>query len=144
MKNIKIWTDGSCLGNPGKGGWAYRIVYASHCKEHAGGVAHSTNNRMELMAVIQALSALKEPCVVDIYTDSKYVQQGMMQWVPVWQKNNWRLSTGKAVLNKDLWVALYEQAQGHSISWHWVKGHHEDVDNARVDFLAREAAEKVE
>ena len=141
MKNIQVWTDGSCLGNPGPGGWAYVMLCDGVYREDAGGCHHSTNNRMELQAVIEALEFFKNTAVFDVYTDSQYVQQGMLSWIHNWQRNNWRTSKGKDVLNKDLWMALCAQATLHTVTWHWVKGHHVDVHNQKADALARRAAE---
>lgn len=143
MKQLKIWTDGSCLKNPGPGGWAYAIVMDGKIKEGSGGVVHTTNNRMELSAAIEGLKALSEPCSVDLYTDSKYVQLGMIQWVAGWIARAWCLSTGKPVLNVDLWRELLRVSEPHQVQWHWVKAHGVDVMNNRVDHLAREAAESM-
>lgn len=143
MKKLKIWTDGSCLKNPGPGGWAYSIVDNEDIADMAGGVPQSTNNRMELSAAIEALQSLDHPCEVDLYTDSKYVQLGITTWIHGWIKRSWRTSAGKEVLNIDLWKDLLSAADKHTVRWHWVKGHGVDVMNQRVDQLARMAAESM-
>ncbi len=140
LKSIQIYTDGSCLGNPGPGGYGVVLKYRGHQKELAGGFAMTTNNRMELMAAIAALECLKEPCEIDLSTDSQYVRQGIMQWLQNWKRNNWRTSNKEQVKNKDLWQRLDAACQPHQIRWHWVKGHAGHVENERCDVLAREAA----
>lgn len=140
LKSIQIYTDGSCLGNPGPGGYGVVLKYRGHQKELAGGFAMTTNNRMELMAAIAALECLKEPCEIDLSTDSQYVRQGIMQWLQNWKRNNWRTSNKEPVKNKDLWQRLDAACQPHQIRWHWVKGHAGHVENERCDVLAREAA----
>lgn len=140
LKSIQIYTDGSCLGNPGPGGYGVVLKYRGHLKELAGGFAMTTNNRMELMAAIAALECLKEPCEIDLSTDSQYVRQGIMQWLQNWKRNNWRTSNKEPVKNKDLWQRLDAACQPHQIRWHWVKGHAGHVENERCDVLAREAA----
>ena len=141
MKRLKIWTDGSCLRNPGPGGWAYSIVTEGIIKDASGGVAYTTNNRMELSAAIEGLRSLTTSCEIELFTDSKYVQLGMTQWIAGWVSRSWRSSSGKPVLNIDLWTELLEVSKNHNIHWCWVKGHHLDPMNHRVDGLAREAAE---
>lgn len=143
MKQLKIWTDGSCLRNPGPGGWAYSVVCDGVIRDASGAVSQTTNNRMELQSAIEALKSLSEPCEVELYTDSKYVQLGMTHWIKGWIAKSWRSSTGKQVLNIDLWVELLEASKKHRVSWFWVKGHHVDKMNHRVDRLARDAAEGV-
>lgn len=140
MKSIEIFTDGSCLGNPGPGGYGAVLKYQQHVKELSGGFTQTTNNRMELMAAIAALECLKEPCQIDLLTDSQYVRQGIMQWMQNWKRNNWRTSNKEPVKNKDLWQRLDAACQQHQIRWHWVKGHAGHVENERCDELAREAA----
>lgn len=140
LKSIQIFTDGSCLGNPGPGGYGVVMKYRQHVKELSGGFAMTTNNRMELMAAIAALECLKEPCEIDLSTDSQYVRQGIMQWLHNWKRNNWRTSNKEPVKNKDLWQRLDAACQSHQIRWHWVKGHAGHVENERCDVLAREAA----
>jgi len=142
-QSVEIYTDGACSGNPGPGGWGVLLRYGTHEKELNGGEVETTNNRMELKAAIEGLAALKEGCQVTVTTDSSYVRNGMTQWVPTWQKNNWITSSKKPVKNKDLWLALLEQAARHEIEWRWVKGHSGHPDNERADELARKAADKV-
>jgi ribonuclease HI len=136
-KLVKIWTDGSCLGNPGPGGWAALLVYGKHERELSGGDPATTNNRMELMAAIQALETLKRPCVVDLVSDSKYVLDGITRWIVGWKKRRW-----KKVKNRDLWERLDEARERHDVSWLWVRGHSGDANNERVDKLAVAAAEE--
>ncbi|MEE9313524.1 MAG: ribonuclease HI [Rhizobiaceae bacterium] len=137
MKNVKIWTDGACSGNPGPGGWGALIRFGEHEKELDGGDFETTNNRMELMAAIEALNALKEPCTIDLYTDSKYVMEGITSWIFGWKKNNWKTAAKKAVKNADLWKLLDEATNRHKINWHWIKGHAGHDENERADELAR-------
>jgi len=141
---IHLYTDGSCLGNPGPGGWAALLRYKSTEKMFSGSQLESTNNQMELMAVIQGLNALTKPCDIELYTDSKYVLDGYTKWMDGWKKRGWKKSDKKPVLNKELWVALDESAQSHTIDWHWVKGHSGHDENERVDQLARLEAEKIQ
>jgi len=142
MKQVSIHTDGSCLGNPGPGGWAALLRYNGREKELSGGEVQTTNNRMELMAAIMALETLKEPCAVTLHIDSQYVRQGITEWMPNWVRRNWKTAGGEAVKNRDLWERLYLATQPHRIDWRWVKGHNGDPDNERVDLLAREQATK--
>lgn len=141
QKTVEIFTDGSCLGNPGPGGYGAVLKYKGHNKELAQGYKNTTNNRMELLAPIEALASLKEPCKVVLTTDSQYVRQGITQWIHNWLKNNWKTASKQAVKNVDLWKLLHEQNQRHQIEWHWVKGHSGHPDNERCDELARTAAE---
>ncbi len=141
MKQIQLFTDGSCLGNPGPGGYGAVLIYNQHRKELSQGYKLTTNNRMELMACIAGLESLSEPCVIDLTTDSQYVKQGINQWINNWQKNGWRTASKKPVKNADLWKALHEATQRHDIRWHWVKGHSGHTENERCDDLARQAAE---
>lgn len=141
-KQVHIHTDGACLGNPGPGGWAALLRYGTRERELAGGEAATTNNRMELMAAIQALEALTEPCEVILHTDSQYVRKGITEWMPNWQRRGWRTAAGGAVRNQDLWQRLQAAAARHSVDWRWVKGHSGDPDNERVDLLARAQAER--
>ncbi len=137
MKHIILYTDGACSGNPGKGGWGAILIYNEIKKELSGGEAQTTNNRMELTAVIKGLEALKEPCQVDIYSDSAYVVNAFLQnWIENWQNNGWRTSKGM-VLNIDLWQKLLELINLHNVSWHKVKGHADNEFNNRCDALAR-------
>ena len=143
MKKISIYTDGACSGNPGKGGWGAILIYPSISgnkeKQISGFNPETTNNQMELQAVIEALKSLKEPCEIDLYTDSKYVMQGITEWIFSWKKNNWRNSSKKPVKNKDFWVELDYLAQKHKINWHWVKAHDGNKYNEIADRLAVEA-----
>jgi ribonuclease HI len=136
MKNITIYTDGACSGNPGPGGWGAILIYGKTERELSGGEAETTNNRMELMAAIEALNALKSPCHVALYTDSTYVKQGMEEWVKGWKARGWRTADKKPVKNQDLWARLDVAAARHQVSWHWVKGHSGDKYNDLVDALA--------
>ncbi len=137
MKQITIYTDGACSGNPGPGGWAAILEYNGREKELSGGEAHTTNNRMELTAVIEALKALKEGCEVDLYSDSKYVIDALEKgWVYNWRRNNWVKSDKKPALNSDLWEALLGEMARHKVKLHWVKGHASNPKNNRCDELA--------
>ncbi|NIJ99824.1 ribonuclease HI [Xanthomonas cannabis] len=140
MKSIEVHTDGSCLGNPGPGGWAALLRYNGREKELAGGEAVSTNNRMELMAAIMALEALTEPCQIVLHTDSQYVRQGITEWMSGWVRRGWKTAGGDPVKNRELWERLHAATQRHRIDWRWVKGHNGDPDNERVDVLARNQA----
>lgn len=140
MKKVQIITDGSCLGNPGRGGWAAILRYGKHKREIAGGEAHTTNNRMELTAAIRALAALKEPCEVEIVTDSQYLKNGVERWMPRWKRNGWMTAEKKPVLNQDLWQELDTELARHNTKWVWTKGHAVHEDNNRCDELARAAA----
>jgi ribonuclease HI len=133
---VIVYTDGACKGNPGPGGWGALLQYKGKTRELFGGEAHSTNNRMELTAVIRALASLKRRCPVEIYTDSQYVKQGIERWIHTWKSNGWKTSARKAVKNADLWRALDDAAAQHDIVWHWVKGHAETPGNHRADELA--------
>lgn len=137
MKEIVLYTDGACSGNPGPGGWGAILIYADNERELCGGEKETTNNRMEMMAVIEGLRALKTPCQVKIVTDSKYVLQGMTEWKFNWIKRGWKTADNKPVKNVDLWQALVEQEKLHKLSWQWVKGHNGDPMNERADALAR-------
>ena len=140
MKKITIYTDGACSGNPGPGGWAAILMYGDTRLELSGGESMTTNNRMELQATIEGLRSLKEPCLVSLYTDSKYVLQGFTEWLPGWQKKGWKTADKKPVKNVELWQALVAAAAPHKISWHWVRGHSGDTHNDRADLLAVAAA----
>ncbi|NOZ08516.1 MAG: ribonuclease HI [FCB group bacterium] len=139
MKTVKIYTDGACKGNPGPGGWGAILQYGSSRKELKGYSHRTTNNIMELTAVIQALGALKEPCEVDLTTDSTYVKKGISEWIHKWKRNGWKTSAKQPVKNKELWQQLDAGAQRHHITWHWVKGHSGHPQNERADELANEA-----
>ena len=137
MKQVTIYTDGACSGNPGPGGWGAILEWNGREKELSGGERETTNNRMELSGVIFALSALKEPCAVDLYTDSKYVFDAVDKgWVYSWRKNGWRKADKKPALNVDLWERLLPLLEKHRVTWHWVKGHAESEKNNRCDALA--------
>ena len=140
MKKIEIFTDGACKGNPGPGGWGAVLRSGGHEKEIAGSEAATTNNRMEMTAVIMALNALKAPSDVQLYTVSRYVIDGITKWIFGWQKNGWKNSQKKPVLNADLWQALLDAKKPHKVSWHWVKGHDGHPENERADVLASNAA----
>lgn len=138
-----IYTDGSCLGNPGPGGWAFVATDGINTAERSGGEVNTTNNRMELTAVIRALSAARRHSEVELHTDSQYVKNGMQSWIKNWKSNNWRTRDRKPVKNKDLWIQLDELAGQIKINWHWVKGHAGEEFNERCDELARTAAENL-
>lgn len=143
MAAVEIFTDGACSGNPGAGGWGVILRYGSTEKELCGGASETTNNRMELTAVIEALKALKRECELVIYTDSRYVMDGVQQWMPNWKANGWRTTNKKsAVKNLDLWQELDLLLPQHKIKWVWVKGHNGHLENERVDKLARDEAQK--
>ncbi len=137
MYKITIYTDGACSGNPGVGGWGAILIYKDNKKELYGGNLHTTNNKMELTAVIEALKSLKKECEIDLYTDSKYVKDGITEWLYNWKKNNWKNSQKKDVLNKELWQELDNLQSSHKINWYWVKGHADNELNNRADELAR-------
>ena len=136
-KTVVIHTDGACSGNPGPGGWGAVLDYSDTRKELSGGAAETTNNRMELTAAIEALKALKRPCVVEMHVDSVYVKDGITKWVRGWQRNGWKTADKKPVKNVELWQALVGAIARHQISWHWVKGHDGHPENERADELAR-------
>ena len=141
---VEIFTDGACSGNPGVGGWGAILRYKDIEKELSGGEENTTNNRMELMAVIMALSVLKTKCNISLYTDSKYVMNGITEWLANWKSNNWRTANKKqAVKNIDLWQRLDELTQQHEIRWLWVKGHNGHPENERCDALARSEVAKI-
>ncbi len=141
MKKVQAITDGSCLGNPGRGGWACILRYGSHERELYGSEPHTTNNRMELTAAIKALAALREECEVEIITDSQYVKNGVQSWMANWKRNGWKTAEKKPVLNQDLWQQLDAELARHKTKWLWTKGHADHADNNRCDELARMAAE---
>ena len=137
MKTVTLYTDGACSGNPGPGGWGAILEYQGTEKEMSGGESSTTNNRMELTAVIAGLSALKEPCIVELYSDSKYVIDGLSKgWAASWQKNGWKKADKKPALNPDLWEQLLALTRMHQLRYHWVKGHAENEKNNRCDQLA--------
>ena len=137
---VEIWTDGACSGNPGPGGWGALLRFGEHEKELYGGERETTNNRMELMAAIEALNALKRSSEVILHTDSTYVKDGLTKWIFGWKKNGWKTAAKKPVKNKDLWQALDEANQRHQVEWRWVKGHDGDEGNERADELARKGS----
>lgn len=143
MKKIAAFTDGACRGNPGPGGWGAILRYGDHERELYGAEAATTNNRMELMAAIMALETLREPCEVELTTDSQYVRQGVMTWMANWKKNGWRTSDRKPVKNQDLWQRLDAASQHHKMLWHWVKGHSGHTENERCDQLANRAIDEI-
>jgi ribonuclease HI len=136
---VSLYTDGACSGNPGPGGWGALLTMGPHEKELSGAEAHTTNNRMEMMAAIQGLRALKNPCQVDLYTDSQYLRDGITKWIVGWKKNGWKTADKKPVKNEDLWRLLEDLGRIHEIRWHWVRGHNGHPENERVDLLARSA-----
>lgn len=140
---VEIYTDGACLGNPGPGGWAAILESGRHRRELSGADAATTNNRMELSAAIEGLKALRKSCDVVLFTDSRYVMQGMTEWLPGWRRKGWRTASGKPVENRDLWEQLVAAAEPHEIRWKWVRGHNGVPGNERADQLARAAAEKI-
>ena len=140
MKSVEIFTDGACKGNPGPGGWGAILRMGAHEKELSGGEPETTNNRMELTAVIMALRALTQPCAVAVHTDSKYVIDGITGWVFGWQRNGWINAAKKPVANADLWRDLLDAVRPHKIAWNWVKGHAGHAENERADRLASDAA----
>ncbi|MDZ7753079.1 MAG: ribonuclease HI [Gammaproteobacteria bacterium] len=135
---VELYTDGACSGNPGPGGWGVLMRYDGHERTLSGGEAATTNNRMELMAAIQGLEALKRPCTVRLYTDSQYVQKGISEWLANWKARGWRTAAKKPVKNEDLWRRLDAATARHAVSWHWVRGHAGHPENERADALARE------
>jgi ribonuclease HI len=139
MTKVEVFTDGACSGNPGPGGWGAILRYGDTKKELSGGETETTNNRMEMMAAISALEALKRPVTVDIHTDSTYVRDGITKWIHGWKKRDWRTTDKKPVKNVDLWQRLEAAAAKHEVAWHWVKGHAGHPENERADELAREA-----
>jgi ribonuclease HI len=135
---IYIYSDGACKGNPGAGGWGALLVTGGHRKEICGGEANTTNNRMEMTAVIRALESLKRPSTVEVHTDSQYVQKGISEWMAGWKRRNWRTADGKPVKNQDLWLQLDALSQLHTIEWKWVRGHNGHPENERADALANQ------
>lgn len=141
---VELFTDGACLGNPGPGGWGALLRFNGTEKELVGGEEETTNNRMEMLAVIEGLKALIRPCVITVYTDSQYVQKGITEWIKGWKARGWKTSSKKPVKNVDLWMALDEAQAQHNITWQWVKGHAGHPENERVDDLARWEAERIQ
>ncbi len=144
MKEISIFTDGACRGNPGPGGWGALLRYPDHGKKILGGELNTTNNRMELMAAIKALAEVEEASHIKLYTDSQYVQKGITEWLPGWKKRHWKKSDNQPVKNVDLWQELDRQTQRHHVSWHWVKGHNGHIENELADRLANQAIDQLE
>jgi ribonuclease HI len=140
LKPVHLITDGSCIGNPGPGGWAYILRFNAHTREAYGSEPRTTNNRMELTAAVRGLRSLKEPCHVTLTTDSEYVKNGITQWIKGWKRNGWKTAAKKPVLNQDLWTELDAEAARHKIVWEWTKGHADHDDNNRCDELAQMAA----
>ena len=140
---VIIYTDGACSGNPGNGGWGALLISGEKRREIYGGEKDTTNNKMELTAVIEALKLLKYKCDVDVWTDSQYVKNGISDWIIGWKRNGWKNSQKKPVKNKDLWVKLDELSSFHNVSWHWVKGHNGHIENERVDELARQGIKEL-
>lgn len=138
---VTIYTDGACSGNPGPGGWGAVMRFGGHERDLNGGAQETTNNRMELMAAIESLNALKRSCTVDLFTDSVYVRDGITKWLVGWKRNGWRTAAKKPVKNVELWQALEEARDRHEVHWHWVKGHAGHPENERADQLAREGME---
>ncbi|WP_106268733.1 ribonuclease HI [Isoptericola halotolerans] len=143
MPIVEMWTDGACKGNPGLGGWGALLKSGEHAKELFGGEKLTTNNRMELTAVVEALRALKQPSAVTVHTDSSYVMNGMKTWIAGWKRNGWTTSAKKPVKNVDLWQALDAEVGRHQVSWVWVKGHAGDPGNERADQLANDGVDSV-
>jgi ribonuclease HI len=140
LKKVQLITDGACIGNPGPGGWACILRYGDRNKEMFGSERQTTNNRMELTAAVQGLTALREPCEVEIVTDSQYMKNGIQTWIANWKRNGWRTAGKKAVMNQDLWEELDRQNARHKTVWSWTKGHASHADNNRCDELATAAA----
>ncbi len=142
-RRVEIYTDGACRGNPGPGGWGALLIAGAHRKTLHGGDPETTNNRMELTAAIEALNALKRPCKVNLHTDSRYVMQGITEWLEGWKQRGWKTAAKKPVKNRDLWQALDEAQQRHDINWKWVKGHDGDPGNEEADALANRGIDEM-
>jgi len=140
---VSIYTDGACKGNPGPGGWGALLVAGGRERELSGGEPHTTNNRMELLAVIRALEALTRHCEIDLYTDSQYVKNGIEKWIHGWKRNGWKTADRKPVKNEDLWRELDTLAKAHAIRWHWVRGHNDHPGNERADALANRGVDAI-
>ena len=143
MKKIEIYTDGACRGNPGPGGWGALLIYQGTKKTLYGGASNTTNNRMEMQAVIEALKVLKSKCEIKLYTDSKYVMDGINKWLPGWKERDWKTASKKAVKNQDLWEVLDLAIKKHEIEWHWVKGHTGNLGNEEADSLANRGIDEL-
>jgi len=138
LNEVVIYTDGACSGNPGPGGWGVLMQFGDHEKELKGGEPDTTNNRMEVLAAIEALEALKRPCLVNLHTDSVYLRDGITKWIINWKRNGWRTAAKKPVKNVDLWMRLEDAIERHQVNWHWVKGHAGNPGNEAADALARQ------
>ena len=144
MEKVDIYTDGSCIGNPGPGGWSFIVKYENGVtKEFNGSENHTTNNRMELTAAIEAINFCKKGMIINIYTDSKYLKDGITIWIKKWKINNWKTANKKNVKNFDLWESLEEKIKGREIKWIWVKAHNENIFNEKADILARKAIKEI-
>jgi ribonuclease HI len=143
MSEVTLYTDGACRGNPGPGGWGALLVYGGVERELCGGEALTTNNRMELLAAIRGLEALTRQCQVALFTDSQYLRQGILEWLPQWKRRGWKTAAKKPVKNQDLWEQLDRLVAGHEIAWHWVKGHSGHPGNERADRLANQGLESL-
>ncbi len=143
-KRVRLYTDGSCHGNPGPGGWAAILEWGTKVRELTGNDPATTNNRMEMLAVVEGLRALKEPCAVEVWTDSRYVVDGMTSWLAGWKKRGWKTASKQPVKNEEIWRALDEEAARHTVTWNWVKGHDGHPQNERCDELANEAIGRLE
>lgn len=142
VKAVDLYTDGACRGNPGPGGWGVLLRYQGIEKSLSGVEPDTTNNRMELRAAVEGLRALRQPCLVNVYTDSEYLQKGITVWLSQWKKGGWRTTAKKPVKNQDLWQQLEEAMRSHRVQWHWVRGHSGHLENERVDALAKEAVDR--
>lgn len=140
---VNIYTDGACRGNPGPGGWGVVLQCGEKCKTLSGAEEVTTNNRMELTAAIRGLNALQKACEVELYTDSKYLMNGITLWISKWKKNQWKTANNKPVKNQDLWQALEIELHRHTVNWHWIKGHNGHRENEQADLLAREAIDSL-
>ncbi|MSQ20769.1 MAG: ribonuclease HI [Betaproteobacteria bacterium] len=143
VDTVHIYTDGACKGNPGPGGWGALLAFGDHQRELCGGAADTTNNRMEITAVIEALGALKRRCHVELYTDSQYVMNGIKEWLPQWKRRGWKTAANKPVKNVDLWERLDTAVTAHAVHWHWVRGHDGHAGNERADALANQGVDQI-